>query len=426
MRAHIVIYLLTGLLSFNGFALSASLTSDNKINLIKQHIVALTAEAMQGRLAGSVGEMRAANYVADNFKYLNLSAAGDDQTYFQNFTFNQTKHLVNPNIQKQKNLISRNVLAKLILSEKNAPLIVIGAHLDHVGRGEYLNSRATLQEFNRFHPGADDNASGVACVLALAAQLAELKQQGKLSANKNILFAIWSGEEIGLLGSTYFMRHNLHKNIVAYVNLDMVGRMRKKLIIQGVGSSFMWSSLLQTVNKKHALPLLLQRDPYLPTDTTSFYLRNIPSLNFFTGAHDDYHTPRDTLQQLNFAGLNKINQFLLDFTLALLTTHQAINYHAVAEPKLQLSYFKIYLGTVPDYTYNAKGVRLSGVTKSSPADKAKLKADDIIVSLKGKPIQNIYDYTNILNTLIAGQLTSLNVLRYGKLVHLTIVPQARE
>ena len=280
------------------------------------------------------------------------------------------------------------------------------------------------------HPGADDNASGVATMLAVAKQLSILNSQGKLKGNKNILIAAWSGEELGVLGSSYFVDHlgdeRVHE-IDAAINLDMVGHLRDKLILQGIGSSHDWPQCLQHIPIASDMQVVMQSDPYLPTDSTPFYLHQIPTINFFSGAHDAYHTPRDTAETLNYQGMETISLFLVQLILALENHSKPMVFHAV-EKKYQTHQqrFKVYLGTIPDYgSDEISGIKLSGVVKGSPAARAGLDANDIIIQLAGKNIQNIYDYMHILNSLKAGEQVTMLILRHQHTMTLHVTAKAR-
>ena len=214
-----------------------------------------------------------------------------------------------------------NVVAYLPPAQKSSgdEYVVVGAHYDHLGHGG-SSSLDRAGEENKIHPGADDNASGVAWVMELAASLARERAEHPEKFRRGIIFACWSGEEIGLIGSAAFCEHPpvpLNK-VVAYVNADMVGRMRdNKLTLQGVGSSHAWRRLIEKRNVAAGFNLALQDDPYLPTDVTSFYTKNVPVLNFFTGAHEDYHRPTDTADKLNYKDLERITKFTRDIVLDL-------------------------------------------------------------------------------------------------------------
>ncbi len=203
--------------------------------------------------------------------------------------------------------------------EPQAQYILVGAHYDHLGHGG-SSSLDRAGEENQIHPGADDNASGVAWVMEMAATLAKEHTEHPEKFRRGVIFACWSGEEIGLIGSAAFCEHPpvpLNK-VVAYVNADMVGRMHdNKLSLQGVGSSHAWRRLIEKRNVAAGFNVALQDDPYLPTDVTSFYTKNVPVLNFFTGGHEDYHRPTDTADKLNYKDLARITKFTRDIVLDL-------------------------------------------------------------------------------------------------------------
>lgn len=330
----------------------------------------------------------------------------------------------------------RNVLAKLTVSPDSPSMIVVGAHVDHLGHGTHNGSLNRNEERGMIHPGADDNASGVASILEVAARLSQQKREGRLQGTKDILFAAWSGEELGILGSSHFVTHFmknapdklLYPTIETAINLDMVGHLRAALVLQGVGSSPAWPRIIKGLKMKHALSSILQNDPYLPTDSTSFYVHGVPILNLFTGAHDGYHTSRDTPEKLNYAGIKKISEFLVDLLLELEKQPQAIHYKKVVQRDHTAEReFKIYLGTIPDYAGSEiSGVKLSGVTKNSPAEQAGVQQGDIIIQLAKHEIHDIYDYTYALNALPVKTPVRLVVLRGKKHVALTIIAQYRE
>jgi hypothetical protein len=335
---------------------------------------------------------------------------------------------------KQNKQQGRNVLAKLRIGAVPTTMIIVGAHLDHLGRGELSGSRARENEKGLIHYGADDNASGVAAILEAAIKLSRLKAQGKLTGSKDILFAAWSGEELGILGSSHFVQ-NLMKNnkmlrsaVNVDINLDMVGRLSHSLVLQGIGSSSKWPTVIARANVKYLLPLITQNDPYLPTDSTAFYLHGIPTLNFFTGAHDEYHTPRDKPGTINYEGLKSISEFLVSLILAVENEPNLIDYREVQKTGGNLGRgFRVYLGTIPDYAKaDVLGVRLSGVTKDSPAEHAGVKQDDIIIELAGKKIHDIYDYSFVLSALPVGKPVKLIVRRGQSRVDLTIIARYRE
>ncbi len=249
---------------------------------------------------------------------------------------------------------------------------------------------------------------------------------------RGIIFASWSGEEIGLLGSAAYCEKPPVpiEKIVAYVNFDMIGRLREnKLILQGVGSSKVWRKLIEKKNVAAGFNLVLQDDPYLPTDTTSFYPKKVPVLNFFTGAHEDYHRPTDTADRVDYAGTERITKFAQQIIQDLATAPERPDLARVARSDTgggSRETLRAYLGTIPDYTTEVKGVKLSGVRGGSPAEKAGLQGGDVLVEFGTQKITNIYNYTYALDAVKIGQPVKLSVEREGKRVELTVTPEARK
>ena len=344
---------------------------------------------------------------------------------------------------RQEKQTGRNVLAVLPARDRPDPHVaplIIGAHVDHLGSKGGGNSRAKGEELNRIHHGADDNASGVAGMIEIAQWLAAQKRDGKLKLTRDVLFAAWSGEELGLLGSSHFAEGlakmfrgdpngKLTGMFAAYLNLDMIGRFDKTLVLQGVGSSSWWPKEIERRNAPVGLPITAQNDAYLPTDSTTFYLRGIPTLNAFTGSHADYHLPSDTPEKINYEKAAQISRLIGLLGRAIATADSNPEYIAMEAPKNQGTRggLRAYLGTIPDYAQgDVKGVKLSGVSAVGPAGKAGLKGGDIIVKLSGKDVLNIYDYTSLMGELKIGEETRITVLRDGKPLELKIVPGSRE
>lgn len=325
----------------------------------------------------------------------------------------------------------RNVVA-VIPPQGTDEYVLLGAHYDHLGTGAGTGSSlARSGEEGKVHAGADDNGSGTALLLELAADLAKERAAHPEKFKRGVIFGLWSGEEIGLIGSARFAEANLvpSDKIAAYLNFDMVGRLRdNKLSLQGIGSSKLWRKLIEKRNVAAGFNLNLQEDPYLPTDTTSFYPRKIPVLNFFTGAHDDYHRPSDTAEKLDYEGLERITKFarsiLLDITAGDRPDFARVEKSDSGGGSRET--LRAYLGTIPDYTTEIKGVKISGVRGGSPAEKAGLQGGDIIVQLGAQAIANIYDYTYALDAVKIGQAVKVTVERGGKKVDMTVTPEARK
>ncbi len=330
----------------------------------------------------------------------------------------------------------RNVLARLPAGDAPSDgMVVVGAHIDHLGRGIEGKSLARPEERAQIHYGADDNASGVAALLEIAEYLADMKASGRLPLKRDIVFAAWSGEELGILGSTHFVRgiadgdDDVGGRIAAYLNMDMVGRLERDLILQGVGSSPVWPREIEKRNVPVGLSITTSDDPFMATDATAFYLKGVPVLNAFTGTHGDYSTPRDTADKLNYEGTRKVAQLIALIARSLATADAAPEYVRL-DPKSGSGgrrRSRVYLGTIPDYSQTgAEGARISGVAEGGPAAAGGLLAGDLVVGMAGRTVANIYDYSAALDGLKIGEPFEIVVLRGGRRVTLTITPEARE
>lgn len=308
--------------------------------------------------------------------------------------------------------------------------VILGAHFDHLGRGQSGASLARKGEEQGIHYGADDNASGVAALIEIAERMAS---QSSLR-RRGVVFAAWSGEELGLLGSTRFTEQSpiAASRFAAYLNMDMVGRVRdNQLAVQGIGSSSAWPALIERHNVSAGFSLALSEDPYLPTDSTSFYLKEVPVLSFFSGAHEDYHRPTDTAEKLNFPDLERVGSFVGGLLDTLARSEERPAYARVERATRpsggDRDTLRAYLGTIPDYTTeNIEGVLLSGVRAGAPADKAGLRGGDIIVRFARQRITNIYDYTYALDAVKIGEPVEIVVRRGADEVAVSVTPEARQ
>ena len=306
------------------------------------------------------------------------------------------------------------------------PWLAFGAHYDHLGHGENGSSLASKEEAGRIHAGADDDASGDAAVLALAGIFA------KQPRPRNVLFAFWSGEELGLLGSTAFVAAPPVKiaDIAAYFNFDMVGRMQdNKLAVQATGTSKSWDKLIEQANVKAGFNVSVQPDPYQPTDVQTFNIAGVPSLNFFTGAHADYHKPSDTADKIDYEDLDRVVDFAATIAQRVAQAPEPPVF-AKVEPQTQggasRAGVRVFTGTVPDYASEAKGLLLGGVVAGGPAEAAGLQKGDVIIEIAGQTIANIYDYTYALDVLKIGQPTKVVYMRNGERKETTLTPAARK
>jgi Tol biopolymer transport system component len=323
-----------------------------------------------------------------------------------------------------------NVVGMIPSDEPDAEYIFIGGHFDHLGFGE-INSR-TMDEHNHdIHNGADDNGSGTVTVLELAEYFSGLKKSDPKAITNNLVFCLWSGEELGLLGSSAFATKLPVpvEKVKGYVNFDMVGRMKdNKLEIEGVASAPEWKAIAEKKNVVAGFNLTLADDPYLPTDATSFYLKKIPVISFFTGVHNEYHTYRDDVDLINFGDMTRIDKFAAMIIREILKSEQQLTYTEVKmnQPKMTKGAISVSLGTIPAYAGSDQpGVQIQGVRPGGPAEKAGLVADDVIINLNGKEVNNIYDFMNILNELKPDIATEIIVKRQGVNKTFKIIPEAK-
>jgi Tol biopolymer transport system component len=393
---------------------------------------ALAGLTFDSSLAGSgILAMSISNNVADallgpagkNLKDLQTSLDSENPHAEGGFTISNLTLKVSAGVEQIRKT-DRNVIG--MLPGRSGKFVVVGAHYDHLGFGE-AGAMQRAGEEHAIHNGADDNASGVASVLELAAAFGRERK----GLNHGIMFAFWSGEEIGLIGSSYFVEHPPVplSNIIAYVNFDMVGRLKDNhLNAQGIGSAAEWRRLVEKLNVGAGFNLTLQDDPYLPTDATSFYTHNVPVLSLFTGSHDDYHRPTDDAEKINYPGLERIALFSQRLTTELAAGSVLPQYVKVARSDSSSGSrenLRAYLGTIPDYTTEVAGVKLSGVRGGSPAEKAGLQGGDVIIEFAGQKITNIYDYTYALDAVKIGQPVEVVVLREAKPLRLHVTPEAR-
>jgi aminopeptidase YwaD len=301
--------------------------------------------------------------------------------------------------------------------------IIIGAHYDHLGLGG-VESLAQNQQ-GQIHHGADDNASGTSALLELARTLALDRTRIK----RSIIFIAFSGEEEGLLGSSAYTRSPVFplSSTVAMINMDMIGRLRDgRLIIAGAGTSTAWKPLLEKLNSSK-FKLVLLEDGYGPSDHQSFYVRDIPVLFFFTGSHEDYHRPSDTADRINIEGVKRIAEFVREIVLEVANEDQRIAFvRAQSQPQMMGRGFRVYLGTVPNYSDQGEGLKLDGVRPQSPAATAGLRAGDVIIKIGNMAIRNVYDYTYALGQMRAGEEVEFVVRRDGKELTLKVTPARRQ
>lgn len=381
---------------------------------MKEDVYFLADDSQEGRETGSEAEKTSANYLAERFKNMGLVPKGSDG-YLQPFTF---KPKTNPhaevtyNTNKEDSTITGlNVIAYINNNAENT--VIIGAHYDHLGFG----SEGSLYrgEGIEIHNGADDNASGVAVMMNLAKRL-----KGK-NINNNYLFISFSGEEMGLLGSNYFVKNPTidTKKVNYMINMDMVGRLKedKSLAIYGVGTSPKFSQTLFANNSD--FKLIEKKSGIGPSDHTSFYLADIPVLHFFTGQHEDYHKPTDDAEKLNYEGMDAISTYMFDI-ITDLDNEGRLVFRKTKNESEEAPDFKVTLGVIPDYLYDDKGMRIDGVSEERPAQRAGMIKGDVVIKVGEYEVTDMMSYMKSLSKFEKGQKTVVIVERNGAPLELEV------
>lgn len=381
---------------------------------IQEDVQFLADDALEGRQTGTIGEQKAAKYIAERFKNLGLTPKGTDG-YFQAFSF---KPKTDPHQEVKYNvkdgdstITGTNVLG--FIDNKADNTVIIGAHYDHLGYG--AEGSLFRGEKKEIHNGADDNASGVAVLLNLAQKL-----KAK-NTNNNYLFITFSGEEMGLLGSNYYTKNPTIDNKKAnyMINMDMVGRLKadSTLAVYGVGTSPIFKQTLQAHNNRFKL---VQKESGVgPSDHTSFYNSDIPVLHFFTGQHEDYHKPSDDTERLHFNGMQIISNYIFEI-ITDLDNNGKLPFRKTKNESEEVPRFKVGLGVIPDYLFDGKGMRIDGISEDKPAQKAGLQKGDIVLKLGDSAVFDMMSYMKVLATFKAGDKTNVTVDRQGKMVDAVI------
>ena len=290
--------------------------------------------------------------------------------------------------------------------------IVIGAHYDHIGFGGN-NSSSRRPYLNEVHNGADDNASGVSILIELVNSIKNINPK------RSVVFVGFGAEEMGLLGSKYFVDSKVipEDKIHIMINMDMVGRLNKNqvLSINGTKTAGVLEDVLNDVLNSSSLKYTFSASGYGPSDHSSFYVKDIPVLFFFTGAHTDYHTPYDDINTLNYKGMKKIEKFIFSLVKELDYIEKLQFSKTEDKKESRPSKFKVTLGIMPDYVFkDVKGLRVDIVIPDKPAYKGGLKDGDIIVRIDDKPVGDIYEYMHRLSEISPGQKAIVTVMRNNK------------
>ncbi|MCU0327343.1 MAG: M20/M25/M40 family metallo-hydrolase [Spirosomaceae bacterium] len=365
--------------------------ADFEAKRIKKHLSYLASDKLEGRGTGSMGEQLAAKYLIKQFEKAGLKPYGGEGR--PNLSYVQSANIVG------------------YLDNGADKTIVIGAHYDHLGKGDQGSSLQANSE-GSIHNGADDNASGTSGLVELAHHYAK----NGITEKHNFLFILFSGEELGLIGSKYFCDNPTIdlKSVNFMLNMDMIGRYRedKGLTIGGYGTSSFWGKAIPQIARNQGIKYNVDSTGVGPSDHTSFYLKNIPVLFFFTGSHSEYHKPTDDANLINYEGEAKILGLAkaiiekveespkLDFV-------QTSNPHAGATR----STFKVTMGIMPDYSYDKGGVKVDGITKDRPAAKAGVLAGDVLLKLGDIETKDVQEYMKALGKFEKGQTVDAEIKR---------------
>lgn len=387
--------------------LSIAYSQDNSLEIkqLRSDVEELSDKKYKGREAGTKYEKSAADYIAKRFKEIGLTPLGDKGTYFQVFKFPKTKD-PHTGAESEEFVEGYNVVGFIDNDSKSN--IVIGAHYDHLGMGG--PGSGSLSDVEDIHNGADDNASGVAVMLDIAAKL----KVGKARRN-NYIFVAFTGEEKGLYGSNNFLKNPpFYLNTFNYmINLDMVGRFdaEKGMIINGVGTSPIWNNVL-VKSDTMSIKFGTTESGVGPSDHTSFYLKDIPAIHFFTGSHEDYHKPSDDFEKLNYEGMVSISNFIVSL-ISELNSKLKLAFTRTKDDDVnnQRMNLKVTLGVIPDYLYSGKGMRIEGVREGKPAATSGIIAGDIIIKLGEVEVTDMKTYMTALSALESGQKAKAKVRR---------------
>lgn len=397
---------LTAIFLLFGFGLSAQMIEEP---LLKKHVTYLSSDKLEGRGTGTKGERKAGDYIIKSFKKSGLKPYPGQKDFRQEFTAKKGKH---------GEVKAHNILGYI---DNGQPYtIIIGAHYDHLGKGDQGSSLKPNSD-GEIHNGADDNASGVAGMLELARYYATNKKIEKY----NFLFTAFSGEELGLLGSKYLTEHSGidPKSINVMINMDMIGRYRedKGLTIGGIGTSTALEKWGPELGMCMDLKYHLDSTGMGPSDHSSFYLKDIPVLFLFTGGHEDYHKPSDDANLINYNGMKLITNYVVQMV-SHLEDMPKIDFKKTSNPHANAtrSSFKVTMGVMPDYSFTGKGLKIDGVTEGRPAEKAGVLAGDILLKVGEKEIKDVYGYMEVLNTSEKGQTVPVIVSRKGQEVKLSL------
>jgi len=364
----------------------------------------LSSDELKGRGLGTRELDRAAEFIAKKFQEAGLTPGGDTEgSFFQAWK------------DPELNITMKNVIGVITgrRPEKSDQSVVVGAHYDHIGTG-LPDGRE--ENKGKVHPGADDNASGVAVLIELARVLGK-----ELKPDQTLVFVAFTGEEAGRKGSKYYVANEKQfpaKKCIGMINFDTVGRLgKKKLLVLGAGSAKEWVHIFRGAASVTDVEIEAVTGRLDSSDNISFEETGVPAVQLFSGPHLDYHRPTDTADKIDPQGLVKVASIAKEVIEYLANREGSLTSTIASEEKAGSSAKKerkVSLGIVPDFAFVGEGCRLSGVVPDSPAEKSRLKEGDVIIRINSSPVHNLKDLSNILKSLTPGSRISITFLRDGK------------
>lgn len=387
----------------------AAQSTEDAVTLLND-VRALARDELAGRLIGTSGADSAAAYLARRFRRSGLRPSPGG--WFQSFTVSRdAPAAVHAGIG---GAVGKNVIGVLPGRDPDLrnEIVVVGAHYDHLGPGNF--GALDPDSAGQVHNGADDNASGSSALIHIAAKLSALPPA------RTVVFIAFSGEEAGLLGSDYYVKHPVFplSRTYAMVNLDMVGRLRDdRLLVYGSATAEEFPALLDSLNVTAGLHLRHSGDGWGRSDQSSFYAVGKPVLHMFTDLHEDYHRASDDWEKINADGLARVADFTAEMVRALADRRAPLTFVNAPPPAPVASGgssgYGAYLGSIPDMSENPGGVRLTGVRAGSPAEQAGLKGNDIIIGIGDRAVPDLQAMTNVLRQHKPGDMVEVRFLREG-------------
>ena len=395
---------------------------------LKQHVDYLASPEMEGRGLGSPQLEEAAAYIAGEFADAGLAPAGDDGGYLQGFAVVEGE---DGQPHRVHNVIGYLPGTNPAYADQ---AVLITAHYDHLGRG-WPNARQS--DAGQIHPGADDNASGVAVLIELAHNFA-----AGAPPERNLVFVAFSAEEAGLLGSRHYAEHPQPaplEGIVGVINLDSVGRLEDQPIsVLATGTAMEWPFVFRGVSAVTGIPSESIAGAAASSDQRSFIERGVPGVQIFTGTHLDYHRPTDTPDKVNATGIVKVATFVKEATGYLVQREEPMvlaggvaaagsegSAGSDDPPANTEGQRRVSFGTVPDFAHTAEGVRVESVVPGSPAELAGIQAGDVLLEMDGETLAGLGAYSDFLKTLAPGDTVTTKVLRDARTISVVVAVEAR-